>query len=277
MNKWKSLTIDQVIGQKQLDIFKQYGLTSRVTDFYILLDGFVLTNFQLLDSYSLENRTGQWMLQTSCNDDNFNFIDHRGFKGYSSKLNRQKAPRSVLLCDDSTYYSTFYQKSLGKIIEVSVCEYPQTVVNEVEEINLEKLYSNNKLNKTGKVYITDYPRINIDSNAIFMSYEHIEYEYNGCKYIRFKTLHSYCNGKVLSNGRRIYPNSVYWIKVEPVKFIVDLRNRVIIPKDLLLAGIQYDNPFCDNPNQIFIDQYMNKYFLPNLIENRPKQLVKKIS
>ena len=277
MSKWKSLTIDEVIGQNQLDIFKEYGLTSRVTDFYILLDGFVLNNYHVFGSYTLENRTGQWMLQTSYNGDNFYFIDHRGFKDYSSKLNRQKAPRSVLLCDNSTYYSTFYQKSLSKIIEVCACEYPQTVVNEVEEIDLEKLYLSNKLNKTGRVYITDYPRMHTNSTGIFMPYEHIEYEYNGCKYIRFKTIDSYCNGNVLSDGRRISTNSVYWIKVEPVKFIVDLRNRVIIPKDLLLAGIQYDNSYYSNSDQIFMDNFMNTYFLPDLIkEEKTKQIVKKI-
>lgn len=268
---WKSLTIDQVCGQNKLDIFKNYGTKCAVTDFYILLDGFVLNNYHV-DGYTLDKRTGHWMTQTSYGENNI-IIDHRGLKSFSSKLNRQSGPRSVLLCNEEEFNENFYCDSKGQFAEVSIGEYPQTVVNEIEERFLEMLYQSNRILKTGKEYITDYPRLNTNSNSVFMPFEHIEYTYNGNKYIRFTTTYSYCINNILSDGRKIKPNTVYWIKVEPMELIVDLYNKIVIPKKLLLAGIRYDDPFYFTS----IDDFLNQYYLPHLIKERSKQLVKKIS
>lgn len=267
MSKWDLLTYDQIYGSKQLDIFKKYGTKVAITDFAILLDGFVLNNYHVDGGYKLNDRTGQWKIRKSFHDNHDSIIDHRGYRNNSLETDRQSGPLPVLLCGKKMFDNISNNESDDSIIQKAVTEYPQTVVNEMFGCFLESLYQEDKIKTTGYFYITDYPQIDTNSAVHFEPYRHLEYEYNGKKYIRFKTIKgTYCNDKFLSDGRIIRPNSIYWIEVEPAFIYIDLKSKVILMKKILVAGIPQSDIF----------KYLNKYFMPELVqEERPKTLSKK--
>lgn len=85
------------------------------------------------------------------------------------------------------------------ILEVEYGEYPQDIASEEISEMLENLYTNGLINQTVKSYTTDSVKYS-DYYTPFQARTHIEYEYNGEKYIRFIG-DSNCSGKVLSDGR----------------------------------------------------------------------------
>lgn len=259
MNNVGLLNINQIIGENRINIIKKYGTKSRVTDFYVLLDGFVLNNYHVNDGFSLKDRTGMWFTNSSYNDDSLYIIDHRGCKNIIENIRRQSGIRPVLLWNNIS-------QNNNKIIELVYGEYPQNIVEKEESSTLELLYNMNQLIETGKIYTLDSPH-NSNSSAKFMERNFVEYIYNNQKYIRFVTDNSYCNGNLLSDGRKIYPNYVYWINVNPITWIVDCKNSIAISKDILLAGIQYNN--YNKINKKFeesdIYEYLNYYFINDII------------
>ena len=68
--------------------------------------------------------------------------------------------------------------------KVNFGEYPQWVVDTNDAIELENAYNNGNLKKTGKIYTTNYV-YELWSDRKFKESKHIEYEYNGRKYIRY--------------------------------------------------------------------------------------------
>jgi hypothetical protein len=263
------LNKDQIFGN-QIDIIKKYGSKSCITDFSILLDGFVLNNHHVFNGFSLKDRTGMWITKSSYDSDNIYIVDHRGCRDIKNKLGRQCGGRPVLLWNNIwSPYNDIYESYFG--------EYPQTVVGVSVSNKLSILYDLGELEETGKIYTLDSSH-NSNSNAKFMARYFIEYELNGHKYIRFLTDNSYCNGNFLSDGRKIYPNSIYWVSVEPITWIVDNKNNIALSKNILLSGIQYNN--YDKDNQEFEDSdiynYLNKIFLNDIVPSKSynKQLVK---
>ncbi len=263
------LNKDQVFGNK-IDIIKKYGSKSCITDFSILLDGFVLNNYHVSNGYSLKDRTGMWITKSSYDKDNIYIVDHRGYKDIKNKLGRQCGGRPVLLWDNiEDKHNDLYEANFG--------EYPQTVANVGISNILSYLYDLDEIEKTGKVYIMDSSHGSY-SNAKFMARDFTEYIYNGKKYIRFEVDNCYCNGNFLSDGMKIYPNSVYWVCVEPITWLVDEKNGIALSKNILFAGIQYNN--YDKDNCKFEDSDFYKYlfdvFLSDIVPSKinNKQLVK---
>lgn len=278
MNKMTLLSIDQVFGDNKIDIIKKYGTKCGITDFSILLDGFVLNDFHVNNGFSLIDRTGMWLSQTPYNDDNVYIVDHRGCKNYTNNIKRQSGGRPVLLWDSIfEFYNKFSQDN---IIEVEYCEYPQEVVNDDLSYKLEVLYGINELEETGKVYTTDCSR-DCNSNAKFMARDFIEYIFEGKKYIRFATEKSYSNGNLLSDGRKIYPNYVYWVRVDPIVWIIDLKNHDILSKNILFSGIQFNNYnkintcFEDSDIYYFLNEVFSKNIIP--IQKNNKKLVRSLN
>ena len=149
-------------------------------------------------------------------------------------------------------------------------EYPQTIVNKYKFKKLEEAYLNGKINKTGKTYTTDSGGSSYDP---FTPLEHIEYEYNGEKYIRFvcglKGSHS-----VLSDGSISRIDGVYWIKVEPVKWYLDEIEKLAVTEKLLVSGIRfcpsgkYNGDFKSTEMYFFL----NNYFAKDIIESKSTEL-----
>lgn len=74
MNNLTFLSLDQVIGENQLEIFKKYGTKAIITDFSILLGGYVNNNYILK---KLKYRTSCYYLKNA-NHGFVMYIDEKG-------------------------------------------------------------------------------------------------------------------------------------------------------------------------------------------------------
>ena len=155
------------------------------------------------------------------------------------------------------------------ILEVEYGEYPQTIVSEDFARTLERAYSNRTINQTGKSYTTDSVSY-LDTDTPFQARTHIEYEYNGKKYIRFVG-DSNCSGQVLSDGRTIQNGDVYWLEVEPIKWMIDKRTNIALSKKIIFSGVQfyrernYKGDFNRTDIKKFMDEYFSKDIIPSMI------------
>lgn len=144
---------------------------------------------------------------------------------------------------------------LSKDLIVSLGEYPQTIETNSEILEeLEFLDSDNPYHVTGKKYHLK------DSSEVY-----IEYVYDGKKYIKIdynSIISAIYDQKesenfILSDGSKIEKNKTYWVRVEPVKWIVSLEKNILISLYGLLSGIH----FWDNSIEYDFDKSAMSTFL----------------
>ncbi|MEI3507525.1 MAG: hypothetical protein V8R01_00005 [Bacilli bacterium] len=105
---------------------------------------------------------------------------------------------------------------------------------------LERAVSFGQLNLTGKSYTTDFRKYNEYSKP-FSPQEHLEYEYNGRKYVKVKA-NSYFDGGLfqLSTGDKYRDGDDVWVAVEPIKWLVDEKADIALSKNIIFAGVQFN-------------------------------------
>ena len=248
--KFKFLKEGQVFGKNKLKIFNDYSIEADSTDFTLLLGG---SNTNYVNGVAQNYNISLWWTQT---------FDDKGI--------------SCVKTDDVILKAIADGRSVGarpsfnysKVEEEKMFyygEYPQTIVGSSFSSVLEEAYKNKKINTTGKTYTTDWVDIsNYDES--FVARVHNEYEYGGKKYIRFVSGYT-SNFQELSDGRKIIKNDVYWILVEPIKWIVDKDSGIAFSEKLLFSGIQFNNKrnCVTNFKDTDISKYMNKYFVKDII------------
>lgn len=69
MNNFTFLTDDQLFGNNQLDIISRYGTKCAITDFSILLGGYVSSDDYTSEGNTRKDRTGWWWTKTPYNND----------------------------------------------------------------------------------------------------------------------------------------------------------------------------------------------------------------
>ncbi|MBQ6324261.1 MAG: hypothetical protein IJI22_05475, partial [Bacilli bacterium] len=270
MSEFTFLDYEQVFGDKQLDIFKKYGPKAAITDFAILLGGFVSSDYYIIEGDARENRTGWWFTKTPYCDGNEYVISDYGYSSWLFANSRTSCVRPVLPYSLIQSISSSIVRDRYGIKEVEYGEYPQTIVDENYSCDLERAYNSGSLKITGKNYTTDSVSFQ-DTDTSFRARTHTEYEYNGSKYIRFVG-DSNCNGEVLSDGRKIEIGNVYWVCVEPITWLVDEKANIALTKKLLFSGVQFKNKkdykgdFDKTDIKFFMDNYFAKDIIPSLTE-----------
>lgn len=68
MKNFTFLTESQIFGSEQLDIIKKRGTKAAITDFSILLGGYVSDNNYIAGGSSLRERTGYYWTKTDDGD-----------------------------------------------------------------------------------------------------------------------------------------------------------------------------------------------------------------
>ena len=253
------LNKEQIFGDNRLKIFDKCGTNCAITDFTILLGGYVTDKIYVSDIQTMDNRTGRWNSRTLDGEGLVFVVAPTSKYGYDSSLCRYNGIRPA------TIYSSMKDAIIRKSVtvkEVEYGEYPQWVVNEEYSKKLEDIYNSGNMEATGKIYTTDSSNINYYRDN-FSARTHKEYEYDGRKYIRFVgDING--DGEFLSDGRTIKTGLVYWISVEPIIWLVDEKNDIALSKYIIVSGIQFDyhkeaNPIFEN-NQIknFMDTYLAK-------------------
>lgn len=271
MNNFTFLTDEQIFGDDQLDIIKKYGTKCAITDFSILLGGYV-SDYYTSEGNSRKDRTGWWWTKSSDGDNGARVV-HEDGDGHWDVVNgrnggaRPALPYSLI----SRVYSNGVRGRNG-ILEVEYGEYPQTIVSEDFARTLERAYSNRTINQTGKSYTTDSVSYQ-DTDTPFQARTHIEYEYNGRKYIRFIG-DSNCSGEILSDGRTIQNGDVYWVEVEPIKWMIDERTNIALSKKLIFSGVQFNRErnYKGNFDRTDIKEFMDRHFSKDITPSFSREI-----
>ena len=147
---------------------------------------------------------------------------------------------------DDVYTNGQVNVQIGNV-EFEYGYYPQTVATREIQDKLEKSYYLNELNETGNYY-TIYKKM-YDSAGNYISSEKEmlkEYEYNGKRYVRVEADSCHDDGLYLegdfklSDGLFHNNGEFIFIEVEPIKWIYNKDTGLIVSKNLLIAGIDYD-------------------------------------
>ena len=266
MSNMTFLTEDQIFGNNALDIIKKYGTKAAITDFSILLGGTVSSTIYTSEGDTLNNRTGWWWTKIPYND-NARVVNKGGGRFCGNVSKRNGGARPALPYSLISKISSNKVRGTNGILEVLYGEYPQTIVDENYSRELERAYNNDNLRKTGKSYTLD--AIKYDSyDYPFVPRSFTEYKYSGLKYIRFVGDYN-CDGEVISDGRTIKKGNVYWVKVEPITWLVDEQADIALSKKLIFAGVQfkntrdYEGDFDNTDIQKFMDNYFSKDIIVN--------------
>lgn len=231
---------------KGLETLHKSNNIAVVSDYTICLGGKILKIDDAKGEEDLENRAGQYLLEDSelaikegkifntktgvfdrINAELMNqkVIDYRG--NFNIQYTANIGIRLTL--PFSSIYNDCSNKEVNKdgILEVEFGEYPQQATSKDMQKILEESYllESKALSKTGKKYTK------VDNSMDQTSYD--EYEYNGVKYIRMK-LSSNQESVTLSNGEKYADDDYVWIKVQPIKWLVDKKNDTAISKNILL-------------------------------------------
>jgi len=258
MSGFTFLDDDEIIGMNPLKIFKKLGNRASMTDFSVLLG---ILNFNSGIKYC-----SYWTKSKSLGGSVKSIDGINGALMSVNETNRSIGARPVI------NYSLIKNgaKEVGKrkgIKIVEYGEYPQMLENDTMAGHLENIYKNGTLKQTGKIYTTDSTYSN-DNTAPFKENKFIEYEALNYKYIRFVP-DMYCFGKRLANGKILAPCSAYWIKVLPLRWLVDEENNIALSENVIFSGIQ----FCDKPNydgnfyKTNIKKFMDNYFSKEIVNN----------
>ena len=272
------LTEEQIFGDDQLGILRNYGTKCAITDFSILLGGYVAIDYYTSEGNSRKDRTGCWWTKTPYDDNVARVVSNRGDRSNWFRVyERADGARPALPYSSISSISSNGVIGRNGILEVEYGEYPQTVVSEDFSRILEKAfvnmpYSNNEMKTTGKSYTTDSVRFG-DTDTPFRARTHTEYEYNGKKYIRFVG-DSNCEGEVLSDGRKIKNGDVCWVEVEPIKWMIDERANIALSKKIIFSGVQFnrESNYKGDFSTTDIKQFMDEYFSKDIIPSMMKEL-----
>ena len=252
------LTVEQIFGNNQLDILKKYGTNCAITDFSLLLGGYK------------GNNNGSWWTKSCDGDNRAGCVGVVNNMNWNNILIRSGGVRPALPYSSISSIALNGVRGKNGILEVEYGEYPQTVVSKDFAITLESAYENETLNKTGKSYTTDSAGY-YNTDPIFRAKTHTEYEYNGRKYIRFVSNENRTNCSVfLSDGREIESWKVYWLEVEPIKWLVDEKADIALSKHILFAGVQFNNKkeYTGDFNNSFIKKFMNEHFSKDIVPSK---------
>lgn len=78
MSSFTFLTEEQIFGSNQLDIIKKRGTKAAITDFSILLGGYVSDDFYTDGGNGLEHRTGWYWTKTDDGDNDARVVTNDG-------------------------------------------------------------------------------------------------------------------------------------------------------------------------------------------------------
>ncbi len=221
--------INEVGIFEKLPPFQDIRIEARPTDFALLTGG-VKDKFGLTPYWT---RTTGWNSQACITSTEYTLDLHY----FASKTAKSPGIRPVLEFDKVPNKKT-----------ILFGEYPQTAEYNpriIEQLN--KFKNNNSKNHlTGKTYCFDNENLTE------------EYEFEGNKYVPIKCKSS---DQILSDGRKTQLNKVYWVKVEPVHWYVDTKNKLLISEFALVSGIHYwknvqDMDYDDSNMKPFLEDRM---------------------
>ena len=267
------LTQEQCFGRDKLDILKKRGTKAAITDFSVLLGGRLSSEHVKNDSF-LEKRTGYYWTKSDDGANDACIVKDDG-SFYCDNVNRRNSgARPALLFSSIGSIPTngeSVKRARDGILEVEYGYYPQKAVSKDMQERLERAYRSESISKTRNIYTTDSVDHNKDDTS-FQPQTHQEYEYNGKRYVRVKA-NSYYDGYdfTLSNDEQYRDGDNVWVEVQPVKWLVDEKSRMMLTDKLIFSGVQF-NHTRDYHTRDFdktdIKTFMDRYLSRDLVQSR---------
>ena len=273
MSEFTFLTEEQCFGNEKLDILEKRGTKAAITDFSILIGGDFL-GYNVDNDSSLEGRVGRHWTKS---DDGNNFVHvvrGYGMIGYDNVKERIVGARPALPFSSISSIPTngeHGKRAKDGILEVEYGYYPQKAVAKDMQKRLEEEYKSGRLSKTRNSYTTDSVA-NYDIDTSFQPQTHQEYQYNEKRYVRVK-VNLYDNDAyfTLSNGEQYRDCNDVWIEVQPVKWLVDEKSRIMITEKLIFAGVQFNKErgyHTKDFDKTNIKTFMDIYLIKELEQSR---------
>ena len=273
MSDFTFLTEEQCFGSDKLDILKKRGTKAAITDFSVLLGGWVSSEHVENDS-SLEGRTGYYWTKSDDGDNDARVVSTLGYVNYYNVSLRDGGARPALPFSEVSSIPTNGEsgkRAKDGVLEVEYGYYPQKAASRDMQERLERAYRSGNISKTRNSYTTDSRRYNA-YNEKFVPKQHEEYEYNGKRYVRVEANSDFgSNTFTLSNGENYRDGDNVWVEVSPVKWLVDERAKVMITDKLIFSGVQFNhtrNYHTRDFDRTDIKTFMDKYLSRDLVQSR---------
>ena len=252
-------------GKGQLDILKKRGTKAAITDFSILLGAYVSNNHVDNDS-SLEGRTGEYW--TKIDDINISdpiVVNSNGSELYGFFVKRNVGVRPALSFSDLGSIPTngkIKRRARDGVLEVEYGYYPQKAAQKDIQNILEKMYSDRMLTETRNSYTADSRKIN-EYDEEFLEKKYEEYEYSRKRYVRVEAKSwQFPIRSQLSNGENYNEGDKIWVEVQPVKWLIDEKAKVMITDKLIFSGVRYND----------IQDFMNNYLSKEMFQQRDREV-----
>ena len=273
MSDFTFLTEEQIFGSNQIDVIKKRGTKAAISDFSVLLGGWV-SDYHVDSDSSLKGRTGYYWTKSDDGDNDARAVYDYGTRNYSSVNKRNGGARPALPFSSISNIPTNGEsgkRARDGVLEVEYGYYPQKAVSRDMQERLERAYRSSSISKTGNSYTTDSVAYD-DYDTAFQPQTHQEYEYNGKRYVRVEA-NSYYDGNnfTLSNGEQYRDGDNVWVEVLPVKWLVDEKTRTMITEKLIFSGVQFNretNYHTRDFDRTDIKTFMDKYLSRDLVQSR---------
>ena len=267
MSNFTFLTQEQCFESDKLDILKKRGTKAAITDFSVLLGGWVSSEHVENDS-SLEGRTGYYWTKSDDGDNDARVVDASGNSRCIRVSTRSGGARPALPFSSISSIPTNGEsgkRARDGILEVEYGYYPQKAVSRDMQEKLERAYRSGSISRTRNSYTTDSRKYDAYGEK-FLAKQHEEYEYNCKRYVRVEANSDFGgNAFTLSNGEQYRDGDNVWVEVSPVKWLVDERVKVMLTDKLIFSGVQFNHTrdyhtkdFDRTDIKTFMDRYLSR-------------------
>ena len=267
MSNFTFLTEEQCFGNDKLDILEKRGTQAAITDFSVLLGGWV-SDYHVDNDSSLEGRTGWYWTKSDDGDNDARVVDGPGSRNYDRVHERLGGARPALPFSSISNIPTNGEsgkRARDGILEVEYGYYPQKAASKDMQERLERAYRSGSISKTRNSYTTDSRKYDAYGEK-FLAKQHEEYEYNGKRYVRVEANSDFGGNRfTLSNGEQYRDGDNVWVEVSPVKWLVDEREKVMLTDKLIFSGVQFNHTrdyhtkdFDKTDIKTFMDRYLSR-------------------
>ena len=176
MSNYTFPTQEQFLEDEMLEVIKKRGAKAAITDFSILLGGWVDRD----SDDSLAGRTGYYWTRSDDGDNDARAVSGYGRRDLSNVRNRNGGARLALPFSSIDRIPTngVSGKDKDGVKYVEYGFYPQSAVTRGLQQELERQFTSGRLTKTGNGYTTDSRKYD-EYGEKFKAQRHEEYEYKG--------------------------------------------------------------------------------------------------
>ncbi|MCL2474374.1 MAG: hypothetical protein FWF23_05710 [Alphaproteobacteria bacterium] len=256
-------TLEQVSGDNALDVIKQSRASGRNTQ---------LTD--LVKIFGGNPANGSLWTASFYNNGNVRNITMNGHETLEAPYQWESAqlvlPPSITSKIGGVARSLSFKEKVLKGVdpEIEVRQYggyPQTVGCYTISKKLERYFNDRNLQTIDNYYTFDRA-IPFTMGNYFKPVAHPECRYNGQPYIR--VIANELAHAEMSNGETPKAGEPYWVKVQPIDWLVD-KSGYWITLDAPLGTLRfhYDNYYDNDFGKTDIKKYLDDYVTPQMLQN----------